>query len=78
VNRWGYFLWPAWEGLTVLSDGSHPAVASGSLRRSASESGSLRYRDGDLEGGNRCRRGLVLTILLREFLKKQGLKAAEM
>ena len=28
-----------------------------------SESGRLRHRDVDAEGGNRCRRGLALTIL---------------
>ena len=28
-----------------------------------SESGRLRHGDGDSEGGNRCRRGLMLTIL---------------
>ena len=35
------------------------------LGRPASESGRLRHGDGDSEGGNRCRRGLVLTILSR-------------
>jgi hypothetical protein len=29
----------------------------------ASENGRLRHGDGDSEGGNRCRRGLVLTTL---------------
>jgi len=37
---------------------------SGFWGRPASESGRLRHGDGDSEGGNRCRRGLVLTILL--------------
>ena len=33
------------------------------LRRSASESGRLRYRDGGDEGGDRRRRALMLPIL---------------
>ena len=37
----------------------------GGSRGAVSENGRLRHRDGDSEGGNRCRRGLVLTILLR-------------
>ena len=36
---------------------------SGRLGRPASEYGRLRHGDGDSEGGNRCRKGLVLTIL---------------
>jgi len=35
------------------------------LRRSASESGRLRQGAGDSEGGNRCRRGLVLAMILQ-------------
>jgi hypothetical protein len=38
-------------------------VASGLLGGPASENGKLRHGDGDSEGGNRCRRGLVLTTL---------------
>jgi hypothetical protein len=33
-------------------------------RRSMSDNGRLRHGDGDPTGGNRCRRGLVLTILM--------------
>ena len=33
------------------------------LARPASESGRLRHRDGDHEGGDRCRRAFVLPIL---------------
>ena len=38
-------------------------LLQGLLGRPVSESGRLRHGDGDPEGGNRCRRGLVLTIL---------------
>jgi hypothetical protein len=37
------------------------------LGRPASECGKLRHGDGDSEGGNRCRRGLVLTILVQSL-----------
>jgi hypothetical protein len=47
------WVWPAAE----------KACGIGSWGRPASESGRLRHGDGEPEGGNRCRRGLVLTIL---------------
>jgi hypothetical protein len=37
------------------------------LGRPASECGKLRNGDGDSEGGNRCRSGLVLTILVQSL-----------
>jgi len=40
------------------------------LGRPVSESGRLCHGDGSHEGGERCRRGLVLPILIREALVK--------
>ena len=63
------------SGPTATIQNSEPLVTSNKARarhgllwhwlvgRSASESGRLRHGDGGSEGGNRCRRGLVLTIL---------------
>jgi len=57
-------LWLVGAGLVgLLGYGWRQRLWQGLLGRPASENGSLRHGDGDPEGDDRRRRGLVLAIL---------------
>jgi hypothetical protein len=63
---YSYSLSPGWSTIIFLDGSVSRVLWRGLLGRPASESGRLRHGDGDPEGGNRVRRGLVLTILPTE------------